>query len=740
MRFSHALLVAVLFSSAFATSSAAQVGGPGPRVAGEVLVKFVPGAAAAARADAHRQAGGTVLAEIARTGLQRVAVPGASESAALERYRRNPNVLYAEPNFVRSIPAPVDHAPGSEMVAGDFYFDEQWALRNVGQEFYCLPFLDDELCFYIGTADADIDAPEAWALSMGTPGEIRVAVIDSGIDRTHPELASHYVGGWDFVNGAPDPIDDHGHGTHVSGTIAASVNNLTGTPGAAEGVAGVAPNASLLVYKVCTADGSCNDFAIAQAIALAVADGATVINMSLGGTEYSQAMYDSIQDAWNANVVVVAGAGNDASTQPFYPAAFENVVSVAAFDEDHARASFSNYGNWVDISAPGNVVMSTYPMWACGVSSVPGDTGCYTWMSGTSMATPHVSGAAALVWSRGDVVSNAQVVDILLQSADPRGVNRRRLANWTIHGGLNMHDAMSYGVTNLPPTANAGPDQSVTDTDGDGSVLVDLDGGASSDPDGSIVAYEWREGATVLATTAGASVWLPVGVHTLTLQVTDNVGAVDTDTVVVTVVPDNYAPSASDTSASTVVGTPVVVTLSATDVETCDLVFSLVGLPADGSLGAIGNAGCMSGTPNSDTATVVYTPGTTPGVFTFGYAASDGRASSGVATATVTVDTVPPVGGVTVSAITPASVSRNAGTVTFTISGGGFASGAGVTFANGAGPSPVVLGVTWVSSTEIRATVEIRSGGPRRDRVWDVQVTNPDGASGLGAGLLTITP
>ena len=111
---------------------------------------------------------------------------------------------------------------------------------------------------------------------------------------------------------------------------------------------------------------------------------------------------------------------------PFYPAALNNVISVAAFDEDHRRASFSNYGSWVDISAPGAAIMSTYPMDAVHAVTMPGDIGCYTWQSGTSMATPHVAGAAALVWSRGDVARNSQVVDILLSSADGQGVRRQR--------------------------------------------------------------------------------------------------------------------------------------------------------------------------------------------------------------------------------------------------------------------------------------------------------------------------
>src|SRR5262249_42180630 len=174
-------------------------------------------------------------------------------------------------------------------------------------------------------------------------------------------------------------------------------------------------------------------------------------------------------------------------------------------------------------------------MSTCDVSSMPGQIGCYTWLSGTSMATPHVTGAAALIWSRGDVTSNQQVVDILLNSADPVGVDAVRLDSWTIHGGLNVHNALSYGVTNLRPIANAGADQTLTDTNGDGVESVALDGSASSDPDGSIVSYEWREGSTVLSVAASPSIFLTVGTHTLTLQVTDDHGATGTDTVVVTV-------------------------------------------------------------------------------------------------------------------------------------------------------------------------------------------------------------
>jgi thermitase len=537
MRIRTLFTLLALVAAVFTLRSSAQTADGSARfVAGEVIVKFRPGATASAKADAHRQGGGTVKKEIVRTGLQLVTVPRGSETATIARYRSNPNVLYAEPNFVRRLPEPQSHSPGSEIVPGDHYFDEQWALHNTGQYFYCIPFLDDEWCLYIGTPDADIDAPEAWALSMGT--NVAVAVIDTGIDYTHPDLAGKFIGGWNFVNNDADPMDDHGHGTHVAGTIAALINNPTGDPAAEEGVAGIAPNALILSYKVCTADGHCDDFAIAQAIDRAVTDGAKVINMSLGGVEFSQAMFDAVQDAWNAGLVIVAGAGNDGVTAPFYPAAFPNVIAVGAFDEDHRRASFSNYGNWVDISAPGNVIMSTFPISACaGATTTPGDTGCYTWNSGTSMATPHVTGAAALVWSRSDVVSNTQVVDIVLNSADPRGVDPVRLDSWTVHGGLNIHNAMSYALANLSPAANAGDDLTVTDNDGNGGEDVRLDGSGSSDPDGTIVSYEWSENGISIGSGMTPLIALANGTHTIILQVVDNQGSTGTDSVIVTVNP-----------------------------------------------------------------------------------------------------------------------------------------------------------------------------------------------------------
>jgi len=552
-RVSVAVVIITLVVVALTVRSSAQTPGSRRFVVGEVLVKFRPGVNENARADAHRVARGLAVGEVERTRVQRVRVPAGDEYATIARYQRNPNVLLAEPNYLRSIPEPLAHGDGSEVVPGDSYFTEQWALDNTGQGFYCVPFFPGGLCLANGTPDADIDAPEAWAVFEGN-SNVTVAVIDSGVDYTHPDLAANYAGGDDFVFNDGDPMDDNGHGTHVAGTIAAAMGNLTGAPGRAEGVVGVAPHARIRAYKVCRADGTCDDFAIQQAIARAITDGANIINMSLGDSVYSQSLDEAVQDAWNAGLVIVAGAGNDGTTAPFYPAAFENVISVAAFDEYQQRPDFSNFGNWVDIAAPGTFIMSTYPMATCDSSTTAGETGCYTWNSGTSMATPHVAGAAALVWSRSDVTSNSQVVDILLNSADGRGVASERLDSWTIHGGLNLHDAVSYGLSNLPPTAAAGADQTVPDNNRDGVELVTLDGAASADHDGSIVSHEWREGATSIGIGATIDVWLPLGVHSLTLEVTDDDGAMDTDTVVVTVTPANQVTVAASTPQATEAG------------------------------------------------------------------------------------------------------------------------------------------------------------------------------------------
>jgi len=208
--------------------------------------------------------------------------------------------------------------------------------------------------------------------------------------------------------------------------------------------------------------------------------------------------------------------------------------------------------------------------------------------------------------------------------------------------------------------------------------------------------------------------------------------------------PFNRPPIAWDATASTVVGTPIAITLNAVDVETCELAFSVVQTPVAGTLGALGSQACVPGTPNADTAKVTYTPPSAAGVYAFMFKANDGTADSNFATVTVTVAAPPPPpppAPLSVTAISPNVVSQTAGTKPFIITGTSFAAGASVTFVNGTGgKAPRVVSVTRNSSTQLTATVEIRSGGPRKNQTWDVRVTNPDGSTAVGARLLTITP
>lgn len=271
----------------------------------------------------------------------------------------------------------------------DPYFTDQWGLHNTGQGG--------------GKKDADIDAPEAWGVITGTTS-VMIAVIDTGVDYNHKDLNDGRVRidiDKDYVNNDNDAMDDHSHGTHVAGIIAAETNNGVG-------VAGVMWQAQILPLKVCDSRGSCPANAIASAIRYAADQGADVINMSLGGS-CSQTIADAVNYAhFDKGVVVVAAAGNNGGTLS-YPAKHDAVIAVGAIDRNDKRAGFSSYGKELDVVAPGVSIYSTVL------------NNAYDRMSGTSMASPHVAGVAGLLLSQRPTLTNNQVRDILRQSADDLG-------------------------------------------------------------------------------------------------------------------------------------------------------------------------------------------------------------------------------------------------------------------------------------------------------------------------------
>jgi subtilisin family serine protease/PKD repeat protein len=224
-----------------------------------------------------------------------------------------------------------------------------------------------------------IEADWAWNTTLGDPS-ILVAVVDTGVDYTHPDLAANYVPlGYDWVNNDTDPWDDNGHGTHVSGIIAAVINNGIGIAGLAQ--------VRIMAEKVLDMRGRGYSEWVASGIIHAVDQGADIISMSLGGYGYSELVYEAIRYAYNSGVLLIAAAGNEDTNMKLYPAGYDEVIAVAATDQWDNKAWFSNWGEWIELAAPGVGIYSTVP-W-----------GYESW-SGTSMATPHVSGVAALVWSR----------------------------------------------------------------------------------------------------------------------------------------------------------------------------------------------------------------------------------------------------------------------------------------------------------------------------------------------------
>jgi subtilisin family serine protease len=239
--------------------------------------------------------------------------------------------------------------------------------------------------------------PKAWEVTQGSSGVV-VAVIDSGVDAQHVDLRGALVPGHDFVNGDADPADDHGHGTAVAGVIAARANS--------EGGAGVCPRCSLMPIKVLDASGTGGDTAIAAGIVWAADHGAKVVNLSLGGPGSSPELTNAIGYAVAKGVILVAAAGNSGTTTQFFPAADSRAVSVAATTTSDARYSWSNFGPWVRLAAPG-----------CNIATLPG--GRYGNFCGTSSATPLVAGLVALELSAHPRATAQEVERALVSAAVP---------------------------------------------------------------------------------------------------------------------------------------------------------------------------------------------------------------------------------------------------------------------------------------------------------------------------------
>ena len=407
-----AMLVIVLGATAASAARGPKKTPKKDAVAGELIVRFRVGTSEEERGKALAAAEARAERDLAKNKPLKLAKVQPEQLAeALKKLRSDARVVYAEPNYrLHALATPNDPSLG-----------QLWGLVNTGQTVNAIG----------GTADADIDADQAWNVSTGSDSVV-VGVIDTGVDFTHRDLAgvqwtnpgesgsgretngadddgNGYVDdwrGWDFVNNDNNPHDDHGHGTHVSGTIAARGND-------GAGIVGVNWQAKVAALKFLDSAGSGSTAGAVEAIEYATAAGIPITNNSWGGGEKSLALRDAIAAADAAGSLFVAAAGNDGNDNdafPSYPASYDvpNVLVVAASDQRDAKPDWSNYGRTsVDLAAPGANVYST----------VPG--GGYDWWDGTSMATPHVAGTAALAKAAFPGATALGLKALLLRTVDP---------------------------------------------------------------------------------------------------------------------------------------------------------------------------------------------------------------------------------------------------------------------------------------------------------------------------------
>jgi thermitase len=371
-------------SALLAVAAALALAAPASAAGGSVIVKFAPGASTAAALPAGATLGGTVH------GLGARVVETTGDPAALAAtLDAQPTVEYAEVNAPMRVLA----------TPNDPRFSQLYGLSNTGQTG--------------GTPDADIDAPEGWdvagMVAFPATGGAKVGIVDTGILGTHEDLAGKTVDCGRSAAGAVSSgmcLDDNGHGTHVAGTIAAIANN-------GRGVAGVAFNSPLSICKALSGPlGQGTTADVASCITWLTDRGVRVISMSLGGGA-ATTLRNAVRYAAQRNVLLVAAAGNDGSATLDYPAAYAEVVSVAATDSRDVRATFSNANADVEIAAPGVAIVSTY------------NDGGYRSLTGTSMATPHVSGVAAVIRTRNPALTAAQARAKLDASVDDKGAAGR---------------------------------------------------------------------------------------------------------------------------------------------------------------------------------------------------------------------------------------------------------------------------------------------------------------------------
>lgn len=466
--FCMGMLAPVIIMTAYADS------GKGPFIDDELIVQHKAGVAEGKIREVLQGQGASVEDEITPLRVKKIRVPAHAREKVKAALAKNPHITFVEDNFIAEATVTPD----------DTYYPSQWHLPN-------------------------ISAPLGWDLSTGSVS-VPVAIADSGVDPLHADLSGKLIPGYNFYAGNADTRDIFGHGTKVAGAAAALSNN-------AGGVAGVAWESPIMPIVISDSTGYATYFNMAQAITYAADHDIRVINLSFAGSSASSTLQSAVNYAWNKGTIVFASAGNFSTSTPYYPAACDNVVAVSATTSSDTLASFSNFGSWIDLSAPGSGIYTTTK------------GGGYAAASGTSFASPITAGLAALVLSVNPGLTNAQVVDILQQNSDDLGAPG--FDPYFGYGRINAYGSLAAAMNYVPQPDTTAPLVSIV-SPAEGSVA----GGAATvnvsaaDNEGVVRVELHVDGAFYADDAAGpySFSWdtrmQPDGLHTLSARAFDAAG------------------------------------------------------------------------------------------------------------------------------------------------------------------------------------------------------------------------
>jgi thermitase len=385
-----------------------------PCVADELLVQTKAGVAKEKFEAVLGMLGATTVEEIPQISVKKIKVPPQALEKVKAALAKHPHVKFVEQNYLAR----------SGSIPNDPSYPSQWHLPKIA-------------------------APSGWDISTGS-NVIDIAIIDSGVDPSHPDLAAKLLQGYNFLTGNTDTHDVLGHGTAVAGAAAALGNNSVG-------VAGIAWQNAIVPLVVLDATDYASYSNIASAICYAADHGVRIVNVSIGGSSSSSTLQNAVNYAWNKGTMIFASAMNNSSGTPYYPAACANVVAVSATTSSDTLAGFSNFGSWITVSAPGANIYTT------------NNGGGYGAWNGTSFSSPITAGLAALILSVNPTLSNAQVVDIIEKNADDLGA--AGFDQYFGYGRINVYKSLVAAQTIAPQTDTTAPAASVTSPANGDTVL-----------------------------------------------------------------------------------------------------------------------------------------------------------------------------------------------------------------------------------------------------------------------------